>query len=203
MDPLLLARETGLGRLSRRPEPIWGGDASETLVRKLQLDQGLEQTLASAVNDVSWDCSGSFLASAGDDCILNVYSAGGRLLRSFDPVRGARGVSSARKCCTRRPCTTRLEADAPAPCRLRPCSAMQQCEPCVVPKARASVNSVLASLPSPPTPRPPCLDRPQGHTSSIMALQYVPGSRGAMLLTGGGDKQVGLDGETGLCRDRP
>lgn len=34
------------------------------------------------------------------------------------------------------------------------------------------------------------LYQPQGHTSSIMALQYMPGSRGNLLLSGGSDKSV-------------
>lgn len=97
MDSLLVQRELGLplgGRCGTRCglEPIWGGHASGTLVKKLQLDHSLDQALCTAVNDISWDCSGCFLASAGDDCALHVYRPSGELLRSFDPVRTGRGL---------------------------------------------------------------------------------------------------------------
>jgi hypothetical protein len=102
MDLLLLRREGGLApplrRSYGRPGPFWGGAGSETLVRKMQLEHGLDQAVpgtnlsSTSVNDLSWDCTGSYLASAGDDCALHVYSSSGSLLRSFDPVRAAHGV---------------------------------------------------------------------------------------------------------------
>ena len=87
MDALLLQRQLGLGRGPGAPSRIWGGPASESLVRKLELEWSVEQQDASVCNDVSWDCSGSYLASAGDDCSLSVRSRSGRLLWRCDPVR--------------------------------------------------------------------------------------------------------------------
>lgn len=95
MDCAILQRSLGLPLgPGRRPDAVWGvGSASETLVRKLQLEHSLQEPrvgmgTSTAINDLSWDCSGRFLASAGDDCALHVFEgATGRVLRSFDPVR--------------------------------------------------------------------------------------------------------------------
>ena len=192
MDSGLLQRSLGLplGQ-RRRPEPIWGGLASEVLVRKLQLEHSLPAQqepqgggpagTSTAINDVSWDCSGSFLASAGDDCALHVYSATGSLLRSFDPVcASAPRRRAALRCAFRAlgPCDApqhMLWLGGRGHCRFHMPASHQTLQVLTTPAFKRS------------SPHPP---RPQGHTSSIMALQYLPGSRGGTLLTGGSDKQV-------------
>lgn len=60
---------------------------------KLALDWGHECRDASVINDLSWDSSGAFLAAAGDDAVLRVFGASGRLLREFDS--GARVIGRA------------------------------------------------------------------------------------------------------------
>jgi hypothetical protein len=164
MDALLLQRELGvpLGRRSGRSEPTWG-TSSESLVRKLQLERCLDQGGATSITDVAWDCSGSYMASAGDDCALHVYNVSGRLLRSFDPVRTAAVFAHSH-------------------------AALLLCLRCCWPFQSSHHGAALQS---------------QGHTASIMALQYLPGTRGATLLTGGGDKQVHATPPRGSLRYLP
>ena len=82
LDALLFRRELGAGT-PRAYASALGSSAS--LVKRLTLRYELEGHIGS-VNTLSYDSSG-LLASAGDDCTLKLWSAGGRQLRSFDPVR--------------------------------------------------------------------------------------------------------------------
>lgn len=105
----LLQRESGLNILPRSLGGVGGGGGrsgrsggssswalpfSEGMVRRLALDWSGPEVRpggiipgSNSVNDLCWDCTGSFLASGGDDCALHLYSESGALLRSFDPVR--------------------------------------------------------------------------------------------------------------------
>lgn len=90
MHRAIFSREAGGLSFPGRPrDQIWGGfgPAGEGLVRKLALEHSLEHEASTAINDLCWDDSGAFLASAGDECALHIYSVSGRRLRSIDPVR--------------------------------------------------------------------------------------------------------------------
>jgi WD40 repeat protein len=94
LDALLFRRELGASSTTPRCFESSVG-SSACMVRRLALRHELEGHIGS-VNTLSYDSSGRFLASAGEDCTLKLWdAASGRQLRSFDPVRclfGARAV---------------------------------------------------------------------------------------------------------------
>ena len=188
MDGLsaLLQREAGLpllprggagfrGAAARGLPPIWGGPASTSLVKRFQEDWVAGSASAISFNDIAWADS-EILATAGDDCALHLFnSSTGALLRSFD------AVSFFAVFARRARCTLRCVVCARAACSVVAPPSIGSSHEYIRPTFGGGTPPLGNTITQRPT---------QGHTQSIAAVAFVPGSRGGMLLSGGSDRQV-------------